>query len=294
MRQNPCSYAAFALLLTAPACARPRASQYVSSACPIPGELRGYPVSASSDAALDTALLGRVARAMAASYSAQRQEADRREPVPTVATLMADTLDRGEIFERHSWRPEPGDTARLRVTYRAGQSAPEVTLANAGDPTPFAASVRRAALAAVENARERPGARHALPLALETPDAEPVVIDVAFGREAGAPGTDARFSVHEGPVLPLPSNIGPVYPTNARAAGIEGDVRIAFIVRPDSTADLSSVRVLESTRPDFATAVVHSLARARFVPAEIDCRLVPTVVVQPFSFRMNHQLLSDH
>lgn len=287
--------AATVLALAVSACGGNQPNQYLASACPIPGNLRGYPVSASSGAPVDTALLGSVARAMAASLSRQLDDSHATVPSSTAAKLMDATLDRGDVFERYGWRPAPGDTAKLLVTYRPGQAAPEIALAHAGadTPTSFEQSVQRAALAAVDRAREMPGARHTLPLTIAMPDAHPVAIEVAFGREADAPSGIARFSIHEQKVLPLPSNPGPTYPTNARAAGIEGDVRVAFVVRPDSTADLGTVHVVESSRPDFATSVVHSLARARYYPGEIDCRLVPTVVEQPFHFRMNHQLLSD-
>lgn len=285
---------AIGLVISGSACANRHPDKYVSSACPLPGELRGYPVAASSSAPVDTAFLGRVARGMSASLSGELESAEQREPTPVVARLMSATLDRGDVFERHGWRPAPGDTARLLVTYRPGQPAPDVALARAGSATSFEALVERAALSAVANAREMPGAPRALPLTLAVPNAEPVAIEVAFGSEAAnAPSALARFSIHEAKVLPMPGNQVPTYPTNARAAGYEGDVKIAFIVRADSTADLSSVHVIQSSRPDFATAVVHSLARARYAPAEIDCKLVPTVVVQPFSFRIDHQLLSD-
>ena len=282
-----------ALALAAAACGGKQPNKYLSSACPLPDGLRGYPVSASSSAPVDTALLGSVARAMAASLSQQLDDSHATVPSSLAAKLMSATLDRGDVFERYGWRPVPGDTAQLLVTYRPGQPAPTIALAHADSPTSFAQSVQSAALAAVDRARGIPGARHTLPLVIAMRDTQPIAIEVAFGREAERPSGVARFSVHEAKVLPLPGNPTPPYPTNARAAGIEGDVRVAFIVRPDGTADLGSVHVVESSRPDFATSAVHSLARARYAPGEIDCQLVPTVVEQPFHFRMNHQLLSD-
>lgn len=282
-------------LLAVTACANAHAnaqsSQYVSSACPIPSELRGYPVSTSSSAALDTAFLSTVARAMAANLSGEFIDPKDKWLAPQAVEAMTAALDRGDIFERHSWRPAPGDTATLRVIYYPGKPAPEMALETHGALTPFQGAVERAAQSALDTSDPSPS-RHPLPLTVPVPNADSVVVTVAFGREPDSRSGSAHFSIHEEKVRPMPGNQPPSYPTNARAAGFEGVVEVAFTVRPDSTAELSSLYVISSPRPDFVAAIRNSLRSSRYTPAEIDCRLVPTVVRQPFTFKIDRQPLA--
>jgi TonB family protein len=286
------SFSAAALALSVSACAKPKPSKYVADACPIAGQLRGYPVSVSSSVPADTALLGDVARAMAASLSSQLAHGDDKPPVPPIVRVMDARIERGNTFSRNGWRPAPGDTARLRLVYRVGATAPEISLVHSGEPTRFELSVQRAAQAAIADAYDRPGARYTLPLAVSMPNAAPATLDVAFGREPDSLSGVARFSVHEAKVLPTVGNRPPTYPQGALRAGMRGYVKIAFVVLPDSTADMASVQVLQSSQPEFADAVMRSLPRFRYIPGEIDCRLVPTVVEQPFTFEIGEKTLT--
>jgi TonB family protein len=271
-------------MLLASACSRPQPSPYLAPSCPIAGGVRGYPVTVASSAPADTALLGSVARAMAESWSMQIAGAAEKSPVPPVVQMMDAKLLERRAFPRHGWRPSGSDTARLVLTYRAGLPAPEITLAHPGTPTSFEASVKRAALTAVARARETPGARYTLPLAVEVPNADTVALEVAFGQEPDSLSAVARFSVHERDILPMVTNRSPTYPPGALRAGLEGAVRVAFVVLPDSTIDPASIRVVRSSGPEFADAVVRALPSYRYVPAEIDCQLIPAVGLQPFAF----------
>ena len=279
-------------MLLAAACSRPQPSPYLAPSCPIADGIRGYPVSVSSSAPADTALLGSVARAMAESWSTQVAAAAEKSPAPAIVQMMDAKLPERRAFARHGWRPSGSDTARLVLTYRAGLPAPEIALARAGALTSFEDSVRRAALAAVARAREAPGARYTLPLAVEVPNADTVALEVVFGREPDSLSAVARFSVHERNILPLITNRTPTYPPSALRSGVEGDVRVAFVVLPDSTIDPASVKVVGSSQSEFADAVIRSLSRDRYVPAEIDCQLVPGVAFQPFSFRIGARTLT--
>ena len=281
-----------AVALSLTACAKVQTTEHVSPACPLPADLRGYPVSASSAAPLDTAFLGAVARAMANNLSGEFIDPKDKWPAPPAVKAMSAALDRGDVFERHSWRPAPGDTATLRVIYYAGKPMPEMALETSGVLTPFQMAVQRAAESALDSHDPSPS-RYGLPLAAPVPNADSVVVTVAFGREPDSRSGSARFSIREEKVWPMPGNQPPSYPTSAQAAGFEGVVEVAFIVRPDSTADLSSLYVISTPRPDFVTAIKNSLRRSRYAPAEIDCRLVPTVVRQPFTFKIAQQPLAD-
>jgi hypothetical protein len=71
--------------------------------------------------------------------------------------------------------------------------------------------------------------------------------------------------------------------------GVDGEVVVAFVVGTDSAADMRTVRVLRSSHPNFTRSVLESLARNRYVPLELDCRVVPAVAQQPFIFRIRPQ-----
>ena len=281
------------LLLVLPACGRRPPNQYLSGGCPVATGVRGYPVSASSDATGDTAFLAAVARAIASSFSAQVAEGTDKEPLTETVRAMDALLDQGNAFWRYDWRPAPADTARMLLTYRRGGEEPRISRAHPASPTKFEGSVERAAHAAVEWARGTTANRHRLPLVVPQQTSDSVVVEVVFGREPGAPSGTARFSVHEHVVRPMPGARPPEYPVSQLRSGYPGEVKVAFVILPDSTVDPESVQVLRASQPAFAAEVVRWLARARYIPAELDCRLVPTVGTQVFSFRIGMPALID-
>jgi TonB family protein len=82
----------------------------------------------------------------------------------------------------------------------------------------------------------------------------------------------------------LPHTLRVPYPEQARAGRVEGEVLLAFVVRPDSTVDQASVRVLKSDHAVFTQVVLAHVDRFRYVPAMLDCRSVARLVQQPFAF----------
>lgn len=88
-------------------------------------------------------------------------------------------------------------------------------------------------------------------------------------------------------VAPAPGSPGPKYPVDLRAAGVEGEVLVQFIVRPDGTIDVSTFKVLRATQVEFETAVREALPMMRFAPAEVDGKPVPQLVQQPFVFALS-------
>ena len=92
--------------------------------------------------------------------------------------------------------------------------------------------------------------------------------------------TDATVDV---PVRALLDR-APAYPEMLRAAGISGTVRVQFVVDTTGRAELSSVRVIESSHELFTRAVIASLRQARFTPGEVSARRVRTLVERSYRF----------
>ena len=105
-------------------------------------------------------------------------------------------------------------------------------------------------------------------------------------RPAPAP-TQPLFEFQvERPAEPLGRLRAPPYPTHLRAAGVQGDVIVQFVVDTLGRVERPSVRFLQSTDPAFAEAVRWTLLAARFRPGELAGRPVRQVVQLPFQFRL--------
>ena len=132
------------------------------------------------------------------------------------------------------------------------------------------------------------------PTALDTP---PVAVGVGadttllseIGGAGNGPGaalggaaiaSDATVDV---PVRSLDDR-APAYPEMLRAAGISGSVRVRFVVDTTGRAELSSVRVVESSHELFTRSVIASLRQARFTPGEVSGRRVRTLVERSYRF----------
>jgi len=88
-------------------------------------------------------------------------------------------------------------------------------------------------------------------------------------------------------VRPVPGNRGPRYPEGLRAKHIAGNVRVRFVVDEEGYVILRTVRVLESTRPEFAQAVQASVGDLRFFPAKRNGVAVAQIACMPMSFRID-------
>ena len=88
----------------------------------------------------------------------------------------------------------------------------------------------------------------------------------------------------EFPVELLPGSMAPRYPELLRNAGVEGRVRVRFVVDTLGAVESGSVTVLEATNPMFATAVREALLRQRFRAALLGKRRVRQLVEEPFVF----------
>lgn len=101
----------------------------------------------------------------------------------------------------------------------------------------------------------------------------------AAGCAARGASSEAPAFVIEKPAILLPRQPAPPYPSELRATGDTGTVRIRVAVDPSGRADSASVEVLASPHPAFTRAVLAMLPHYRFLPAETgggpprDCRV---------------------
>jgi protein TonB len=111
---------------------------------------------------------------------------------------------------------------------------------------------------------------------------------IGGGVPGGLEGGGGIWSVNE--VDRSPSIAGrpvePRYPTQLRAAGIEGRVVLQFVVDTLGRAEPGDVTVLETSHPQFAEAVREVLPRFRFIPGEASGHKVRTRVQIPFDFKL--------
>lgn len=80
----------------------------------------------------------------------------------------------------------------------------------------------------------------------------------------------------------------PVYPAEQRAAGVDGEVIVEFVVDATGAIDTLTTRVLRSNHAAFTSAVMTSLATATFKPAWKAGKPVRQVVQMPFVFRVGN------
>jgi TonB family protein len=101
-------------------------------------------------------------------------------------------------------------------------------------------------------------------------------------------GRDSVFTVVDvdSAVTTDPTSAVPEYPDDLRTLGIEGFVRVRYIVDSTGLADPSSLEILRSSRLEFAMAVKKALPNMHFVPARMGPRHVRQLVEQDFNFRI--------
>jgi len=88
----------------------------------------------------------------------------------------------------------------------------------------------------------------------------------------------------EGLLIPE-NNPQPIYPKRLSRAGVEGEVRVSFIVKADGS--VSAIDIVQSDHPDLAEAVKDAITQWRFRPWTIeDGRPAEQPVVAPMLFRL--------
>ena len=101
-------------------------------------------------------------------------------------------------------------------------------------------------------------------------------------------GGDSVFTQLEvdSTVSRYPGSAAPAYPIEMLKQGVQGSVMTQYVVDTTGFADTTSLRVLQSTNEDFATAVRAALPYMRFFPAKVGSKKVRQLVEQQCSFKI--------
>lgn len=80
----------------------------------------------------------------------------------------------------------------------------------------------------------------------------------------------------------------PRYPDDLRAAGVEADVDVEFVVDTTGRADMRTFAVIDATDPRFVTAVKDAVQNGSFASARIGDRRVRQVMPLVVTFTISH------
>lgn len=83
-----------------------------------------------------------------------------------------------------------------------------------------------------------------------------------------------------------PGSSPPRYPASLRAAGVEGQVVVLFVVSEAGRVEPGTIRFTASDNPLFEAAVRSALHGMRFIPADVGGRKVRQLVQMPFVFTL--------
>ncbi len=151
--------------------------------------------------------------------------------------------------------------------------------------TPALADSLRAALAAMSRARDVPwfGKADSISLIIRvTPDARADSVNSARRLfTAMIPRYGVPFSYATMPE----AGVDAPYPLNARVAGIEDSVTLAFTVRADGTIAVESVDLVRANYREFVASVFNTLLKTRYHPAHLGDCAVATRMKQRFVFK---------
>lgn len=90
-------------------------------------------------------------------------------------------------------------------------------------------------------------------------------------------------------VIAHASNGAPRYPATLRAAGVEGEVLVQFVVDTLGRVERESITILRAAHGAFADAVIAWLSRNRYTPAEVGGRAVRQLVEQRVDFNLQRR-----
>ena len=83
-----------------------------------------------------------------------------------------------------------------------------------------------------------------------------------------------------------PRSVAPAYPKDMEANGINGLVRVRFVVDTTGRIDVSTITVLGATNESFARAVRSALPDMRFRPAMMGPKAVRQLSEEDFAFKV--------
>lgn len=152
--------------------------------------------------------------------------------------------------------------------------------------TPALADSLSAALGAMSRAKEVPSLGEADSIALTirvAPEERADTVQAArYLFKAVVPRYSSPFSYATMPQAGVDAR----YPVNARLAGIEDSVTLAFTVGSDGTIAAESIDLVSANYREFVASVFDALVKARYHPAHLGDCAVATRMKQRFVFRI--------
>lgn len=106
------------------------------------------------------------------------------------------------------------------------------------------------------------------------------------GTGNGSPTGVLSADIVDVQVTPYAGAPTPRYPESLRAAGIDGEVTLEFVVDTSGRLEAGSVRKISSTADAFVVSVCDALAATRYHPALVAGRRVRQLVHQQFVFSL--------
>ena len=110
--------------------------------------------------------------------------------------------------------------------------------------------------------------------------------DLPFGPAARLFDTTFTMFEVDATVERYPGSGAPVYPTDLAEAGVEGVVRVTYVVETTGRVDTTTIRILSSDHPRFTASVQTALGEMRFRPAKRRGQSVRQLVEQRFRFQV--------
>ncbi len=252
------------------------AGRLAAQSCPGVAPLAGYPVAvAGRDAPLpDTGFLRDFARAAAYRWAVP----SRRRNAYSGWQRVSRRLLPPEPRWADDWRPsEPHRAQLLLMVYRKGPPRRLDLSLQSGDRL-FDQSLRSIVEEPLPGSPPFP----LLPDGLGS-DSLTVSVSLGFVDTTHGPVGLVRFAAEQQPVRLVPGSLR-VEATSRSNSMTPGPRRatVAYDVTISGSVDPGSIEVLESTDPDLSEAIRDALLRARFTPAESNCRPVAQSVIQTF------------
>lgn len=264
------------LLAVSPAIAHAQeedGSLFHTAECPIPANVRGYPVSVRSDGGV---LLDPAYAAALAEAAARRWEVpSRRRASFQGLQQVRDRIVPAEPRWADDWFPGAAHVARLSVTlYRDGRE-PAVRMDHPSGDRLFDRSL--------STLFGHSPYDHPLPPFPPGILEDSLRVRVDLGEEPGDSTRAAvvRFAAQQSPVRVTTGSLRVYRPSpGALASAARPSAVLKYDVDP--AGRITAVQVLRSSSPGFAQAAVTGLQGATFTPAQSNCRPISQSVVQSF------------
>lgn len=240
---------------------------WVARGCPAPEGMEGYPVWAreAHAAALDSAFLWQLADAVARRWE---PPSPRRRGIRGMDRLRDRLQPPGPRWP-DDFTPDPQHVARLEITLRRrGRHGEPHVFAVSGDPS-FDRSLPEIFRGGAPGGPDLP----ALPAGLDS-----VRVVIGFGATVEEGAQAVRFAVQQAPVRVVPGTLNVARPRGGAGASATAK----YDVDSHGSVIPGSIDFLESTDREMESAVRAGLQRARFTPAQSNCRAIPLSVVQVF------------